>query len=169
MFRSYVGGLVLFAVVGCASGGSTEPRSSVVPGAKSIEAIDWSKRDGAAPLWPETESAQVTLLITSGATVNDHLLWIVEGPRKLDHVFRVSDEQIEQVSKLFVNIPIRRDKPSPHFMMLPGSQGIFKGTPPPPPPQPIGIPGEMREHVLDYVDRINIANERFVHDVQATP
>jgi hypothetical protein len=144
--------LVLVSVAACGGGGTSavRPTRPISLEARKIQAVDWAKRDPAAPLWPDG-TRRLQVVITQSGTAGQSIVWFVVNGTKPYRVFRISDGELPALfAELHVNLT-RATVRSPLASLWDGGGGSV-------PTKPTPDPGPSPIFPETYVDQVmNIA------------
>ncbi|NVB83829.1 MAG: hypothetical protein HOV81_35975 [Kofleriaceae bacterium] len=142
--------LSLLVVAACASGGH---KPVVSPEARDIKATEWSKRDAAAPLWPET-AKRVQVIVTGGWSAGEHFVWVVAEGTKPVAVYHVGTSDLADMRSRLGDL-VKAELMNPLLSLANGGQGVILGPPPPPPIGPLGFPLRVVNAVVSYAAHLD--------------
>lgn len=148
MMKRHLLSLLILAACG---GGA--PKTVDRPEARGITATEWSKRDAAAPLWPET-ATRVQIIVTGGWAAGEHFVWVVAEGTKPLAVYHVGAPDIGDLRARLADL-VKAEEKNPLLSISNGGQGIILGPPPPPPIGPLGFPLRVVNAVIDYAAHLD--------------
>lgn len=148
--------LSLLVLAACASGGH---KPVVSPEARDIKATEWSKRDAAAPIWPET-AKRVQVIVTGGYATGENFVWVIAEGTKPVAVYHVGTADVADMRSRLGDL-VKAEQTNPLLALANGGQGIIIGPPPPPPIGPLGFPLRVVNAVVDYAAHLDRESRQF--------
>jgi hypothetical protein len=147
MFRMIVIPFLMVGILACGS----KPATSAVPVPHDLKAIEWSKRDPDAPLFPAT-ARRAQIVITGAWSTDDRLIWVVSDRTELRAVYWTrSATELSAALALIARATENIGFQSLFHAYLAHGGGAVIGHGPGGPPPPPGIPPKVARVVLDFL------------------